>query len=163
MKVYISGKISGMNHDEAQQRFLDAEEKLKAEGHAVFNPFAYSEDKFGRPGSLKWEEYMMELLPFVSRCDAIYMLDGWQKSYGANIEYLWAIRCGKKILFENPDEWCDPVNDYSYFRYLYEEYYRKYYDILNRNRKTYKWLRVAIIFISITLISQVYALIKHLI
>ena len=162
MKVYISGRISGMNYEDARQLFLDAEEELKAEGHELFNPFAYSEDKFGEPGSLKWEEYMMELLPFVSRCDAIYMLDGWQKSYGANIEYLWAIRCGKEILFENPDEGPITLGEYTKYKELYEEYYEKYCDLLNRNRKTYKWLLVAIIFMSITLISQVYTIIKHL-
>ena len=151
-----------MHFEDARQLFLDAEEELKDEGHAVFNPFAYSEDKFGTPGSLKWEEYMMELLPFVSQCDAIYMLGGWQKSYGANIEYLWAIRCGKEIWFEDPRDRLIPLQEYTNYKELYEEYFRKYCDILNRNRKANKWMLVAIVFMSITLISQLYTLIKHL-
>ena len=162
MKVYISGRISGMNYEDARQLFLNAEERLKAKGYETFNPFSYCEEKFSGKGGMSWEGYMMELLPYISQCDAIYMLDGWRESYGANIEYLWAIRCGKEILFEEPDEWLDPVNDYTYFRDLYQEYFRKYCDILNRNRKTYKWLLVAIVFMSITLISQLYTLIKHL-
>lgn len=111
MKVYISGKISGMNYEDARHNFLDAEEKLKSEGYEVFNPFAYGERIFGEPGSLSWDGYMMALLPFVTQCDAIYMLDGWQKSYGANIEYLWAIRCDKKLFFENEDDILDSMDD----------------------------------------------------
>ena len=162
-KIYISGKISGMNHEEAQQRFLDAEEKLKAEEYEVFNPFAYCEEKFSGKGGMSWEGYMMELLPYISQCDAIYMLDGWRESYGANIEYLWAVRCGNSVFFENcSDNGMDLIRDYDYYKRLYEEYLRKYLNVCKRNRKAYKWMLVAIVFMSITLISQVYALIKHL-
>ena len=152
-----------MDYQEARQHFLDAEEKLKAEGYEVFNPFAYGERIFGEPGSLSWDGYMMAILPFVTQCDAIYMLDGWRESYGANIEYLWAIRCGKTVFFENcSDKGMDLIRDYDYYKRLYEEYLRKYLNVCKRNRKAYKWMLVALVSASIALISQVYALIKHL-
>ena len=162
MKVYISGKISGMNYEDARQLFLNAEERLKAKGYETFNPFSYCEEKFSGKGGMSWEGYMMALLPYISHCDAIYMLGGWQKSYGANIEYLWAIRCGKEILFENPDEGPITLGEYTKYKELYEEYYENYCDIMNRNRKASKLLLVAIVFMSIYLISQLYTLIKHL-
>ena len=40
-------------------------------------------------------------IKMLHECSAIYMLDGWMDSVGATIEYDFAIRTGKIVLFES--------------------------------------------------------------
>jgi hypothetical protein len=95
MRIYISGGITGVeNYREA---FRKAHEKLTKGGHDVINPALYAD-------SLPWfshEEYIELGLHFLSICDAIYMLKGWQKSCGANREYGYALATDKIIVLED--------------------------------------------------------------
>lgn len=94
MRIYISGGITGVeNYREA---FSRAHEELTKGGHDVINPAFYAD---ALP-KLSYEEYMKVGLYFLSMCDAIYMLKGWQKSCGANREYGYALATDKIILME---------------------------------------------------------------
>ena len=81
MKVYIAGKITG-NPDYIKQ-FAEAEEELKASGHTVLNPV---KDK-----GFSYKEYIDMGLCELMKCDGIYLLDGWQESSGARLEFLYAM------------------------------------------------------------------------
>ena len=72
MRIYISGKISGLPYKEAEQRFEDAEALLTELGFEMLHS-----------------------------CDAIYMMDNWTTSIGASIEFDFANRTGKDVLFES--------------------------------------------------------------
>ena len=81
MKVYIAGKITG-NPDYIKQ-FAEAEEELKASGHTVLNPV--------KNKGFSYKEYIDMGLCELMKCDGIYLLDGWQESSGARLEFLYAM------------------------------------------------------------------------
>ena len=120
MKVYISGKIGEeVISDATRQKFARAEEMLKAKGYEVFNPCdekwqrllkrEYEHDKYINS---KWVDgefpsfYAYALLRdqmVLSTKDAVYFLEDWDKSPGANAEYSFAMATGKKLLWQ--DQW----------------------------------------------------------
>ena len=85
MRVYLSGAITGT--DDYMERFAKAQMLLQNEGHSVINPALVNSNM---PSDTTYEEYMKMSFTMLSMCDAIYMLEGWQKSCGANREYGYA-------------------------------------------------------------------------
>lgn len=96
MKVYISGQISGLEHEEARARFDKAEDFLKGLGVDTVNPMDN-----GLPEESTWIQHLCKDLELLHDCSHIYMIDGWQLSRGACIEYDFAVRTGKMVLFES--------------------------------------------------------------
>lgn len=94
MLVYISGKISGLNFEEVKKRFLEAEEFLESLGIQAVNPL-----KNGLSVNDDWIKHLCRDIELLHECSHIYMMDGWQESIGACIEYDFAIRTGKTVLF----------------------------------------------------------------
>ena len=97
MRIYISGKISGLPIEEAKQRFADSQALLESIGFEVVNPLEVGlcDEK------ASWESHMVKDIELLLGCDAIYMMDNWVDSTGASIEYDIAIRMGKDVLFES--------------------------------------------------------------
>lgn len=91
MKVYISGGITGIGN--YKERFDAAEEYLKAQGYKVFNPTCL-------PPIFEWKQFMALDLLALCFCDTIYMLEGWESSRGAQLEYKEAVRLKLNIMFE---------------------------------------------------------------
>ena len=85
MKLYISGRISGRPTKLAQAEFGEAEAKIRKFGLIPVNPM-----NNGLPADTEWEDQMGQDIALLLRCDAIYMLPGWQQSEGATLEYLIA-------------------------------------------------------------------------
>ena len=89
-KVYISGKMTGLEREEYRDRFREAERLIRAEGyHRIVNPI--------RVWTCRWKwlykiiGYRLTLLYdlwLVLRCDRIYMIPEWNDSRGAKIERL---------------------------------------------------------------------------
>lgn len=96
MKIYISGKITGIPIQEAETKFQAAQDLLEELGFDVVNPL-----KNGLKKNSSYEEHMKIDIELILSCDVVYMMDGWINSVGACIEYDIAIRMGKKILFES--------------------------------------------------------------
>ena len=93
MKVYISGPITGLPYEEVEKAFSKAEASLKEQGHEVVNPL-----NNGLPRESTWNEHMRADLKLLLDCDAIYMLNGWEYSKGASLEYDLAIDLGFKLI-----------------------------------------------------------------
>lgn len=81
-KVYLSGKISGLSEVEYKTKFNSAELFLTGLGYSVINPVSFDEIKDG-----SWKDYMKRDLQLLLGCDYIYLLDNWEDSKGARIEY----------------------------------------------------------------------------
>lgn len=81
MKVFISGKISGIE-EQAFQIFETAETKLREEGYEPINPMKLNHDH-----DKSWSSYMRVCIIALCQCDAIYMLPNWESSSGAKLEH----------------------------------------------------------------------------
>lgn len=117
MNIYLAGPMRGIK-DFNFPAFFAAAEKLRAEGHSVFNPAERDVEEFG-PDRLKTatgseEEVSRNLgfsgLTLARKCflhdthyicttaDAIYVLPGWETSRGAKAERALGEAIGLKIV-----------------------------------------------------------------
>lgn len=96
MKVYISGKISGLDLVEAKKNFIKAELRLKHQGHEVMSPKGIMDF-----AGFEHEDYMHVCKAMVDVCDAIYMLSNWQTSRGSREELNYAKEWRKEVLWED--------------------------------------------------------------
>lgn len=92
MKVYISGPVTGLPLEEAERAFNEAETTILKKGHEPVNPL-----KNGLPGSATWHEHMRVDIKMLLDCQAIFMLEGWEQSDGARLEWMIAFRLGFKF------------------------------------------------------------------
>lgn len=83
MKVYISGKITGLNYDDVVAKFEESERVLIAMGHTPINPVKLV------PFNKKWmwDDYMRADIKLLMNCKGIYMQSDFNDSEGATIEY----------------------------------------------------------------------------
>ena len=94
MRIYISGPIT--NVIDYKEKFARAEQNLKAKypDAEIINPTVL--DKL----PLTYDEYMELDLRLLGMSERIYMMEGWEKSCGANREYGYALAKGYAIYFE---------------------------------------------------------------
>jgi hypothetical protein len=86
IKVYISGPISGIADYRAN--FADAEQELTGLGYEVVNPVTVGDALMLRlKREPTYDEYMADDLEELAKCDNILLLDGWENSKGARIEW----------------------------------------------------------------------------
>lgn len=93
-RIYISGKITGLEENYAKSLFDYAENWWKEKGFEPVNPM-----KIEHNHNLSWESYMKEDLKALMDCDYIFMLDNWTSSKGAIIEHDLAKELGIEIIY----------------------------------------------------------------
>ena len=96
-KIYISGKISGMEK-KAKLIFEEAEIRLKKEGYDVVNPF-----KLKHKHDKTWHSFMKEDISQMMKCDEVYMIFNWRESEGAVLEHELALMLNMPILYEETE------------------------------------------------------------
>jgi hypothetical protein len=96
MKVYISGKITGLEYQEAYKMFEDAEKEVRNMGGVPVNPM-----KLEHKPNADWYDFMEKDIAELLRCEGIYMLENWGNSKGARIEYNIAREMDLKIVFQS--------------------------------------------------------------
>lgn len=94
-KVYIAGPITG--HLNYLMNFRNAQKMLESKGYDVVNPAEWflEESKVWTYG-----EIMGECIKLLADCDAIYMLSGWERSSGAYVEWTYALKNNKEIIYQ---------------------------------------------------------------
>ena len=101
--IYIAGPMAGIENLNAEA-FARAAEKLSADGWTVYDPveigelYGTAEEIQGDPELLA--KVVKAELGFVARADAIYLLNGWERSVGTKRELLVALGCGLEIICE---------------------------------------------------------------
>ena len=101
--VYIAGPMTGIKNLN-RSAFARAAEKLSADGWTVYDPVEIGE-MYGTADEIQGDPELLAQvvkaeLGFVARADAIYLLEGWERSVGAKRELLVALGCGLEILIE---------------------------------------------------------------
>lgn len=86
MKIYISGPITGQPNKN-RSAFEHATEFLLAQGHIPFNPLTL--ELFEDYGD-DWNKNMRRDLKYLTECDALFLLPGWESSKGATLEVVVA-------------------------------------------------------------------------
>lgn len=104
--IYIAGPMRGKD-DWNREAFARASERLSGEGWTVYDPVEISE-MYGTPEEIELDPELLQLvmkveLAFVAKSDAIYLLDGWEKSVGAKRELMVALGCGLKVILEGEE------------------------------------------------------------
>lgn len=94
-KVYISGAIAHYGMEERRASFALAASELRERGFEPVNPF-----ENGVPEDAHWMAHMKADIALLLGCDYIYMLNGWELSKGAKLEFDVASSCGIKVMFQ---------------------------------------------------------------
>lgn len=95
MKVYISGKISGLPIEEVKRKFHNAASLLDSLDLQPVNPL-----ENGLQEGATWAQHMGKDIEMLLGCDGILMLDNWKQSRGADIERTIAKKLDMVILYE---------------------------------------------------------------
>lgn len=99
-RIYIAGKVSGLNYNYAWHQFAAAEKHLTSQGRKtgkrqkVVNPMVICRKEWS------WLRCMIVCLRYLIQCDTIYLLENWKYSRGAKIEYTIACLLRKNIIFQ---------------------------------------------------------------
>lgn len=85
MKIFISGKITGLPEKEVKEKFEKAEKYLRSQGCVPINPYKI----LGKTG-LEYEEMMKICFSLIDVCDAVYFLKDFKESKGCMREMAYA-------------------------------------------------------------------------
>lgn len=99
-KVYISGPITGTK--DYMSRFSTAHLSLARQGYSVVNPAMVNAML---PEDTTYDEYMDMSFVMLDMCNSVYMLDGWENSKGACMEFERAVNNGLEIIYQTMTEW----------------------------------------------------------
>jgi nucleoside 2-deoxyribosyltransferase len=103
--VYISGPITNKLYPSAQ--FEQAASWLKNDGHQVFNPMDIphpsEKDEDCSTKEETWSYYMREAIQMLAQADCIYMLEGWETSKGARLEFNLATSLNIPVYYAHED------------------------------------------------------------
>jgi chromosomal replication initiation ATPase DnaA len=91
MKVYISGKISGLPWDKVKEKFEKAKNYLESVGYEVLDPTVLN------PPERSWAESMKVDIRELVSCDALVLLSDWFNSKGAKFEYEIALKVNMPV------------------------------------------------------------------
>jgi hypothetical protein len=92
MRAYVAGPMTGLP-DFNYPAFHAAAAQLRALGAATINP---AENPVPPCGS--WRGYMKLAVAQVAQCDVLVLLQGWESSKGARVEFQLACGLGMLVL-----------------------------------------------------------------
>jgi putative NADPH-quinone reductase len=90
--TYVAGRMRGVE-DLNRSAFAVAADRLRAQGHAVYNPAAANLEGMPLP------RIMAQVLTQLCECDTIALLPRWWMSGGARVEWLLARYLRLRIVY----------------------------------------------------------------
>ncbi len=104
MKVYVAGPMRGYPLYNFPA-FDAASRWLRRQGHTVFSPAEHDREMgFNEYTDVETPEFLRQAVKWdlqtISECDAIFLLRGWSKSSGANLELQMAKFCGLRVCYQ---------------------------------------------------------------
>ena len=101
--VYIAGPYSAEGSLAETFNIMQAAEAAAIylkQGYAVFCPHTMTsiiDRQYNRDKVLDWQDWMINDIYFLQKCDIIHLLPGWEKSKGATMEYMIAKSLGMEV------------------------------------------------------------------
>lgn len=92
-RCYISGKMNGLEKEEYEKLFKEAVEEVGRMGMIPVNPCDTKEPTDGH-------SYILKDLIELDLCSAIYMLENYEESDGANLELQFAKYRKIEVIFQ---------------------------------------------------------------
>lgn len=95
-KIYIAGRITGLDPEIYLSSFEAAEREVIQLGGIPVNPTKLVAPKL----EYTWEDYMGESFKHLLRSDAIYLLENWSDSRGADLERTAMLRLKRPVIYQ---------------------------------------------------------------
>lgn len=99
IKVYLSGKMTGLDKGVYEFNFMRAEQFYKSCGYVVVNPCDLAREVLKKNPNAEYEDFMKADLKALKDCTHIAMLEGWADSAGAKREKAEAERLGLEVMY----------------------------------------------------------------
>ena len=100
-RIYIAGPMTGIPKHNFPA-FYQAERDLLLRGFLPINPAR----NFDGRTDLPYAQYLRRDIQLLLDCQGVVMLEGWQQSRGAKLEYAIAATLGVKIWERDGENWC---------------------------------------------------------
>lgn len=94
MKVYIAGKVSGLEVKQAEMNFWKTEKELHERGFETINPIRLVKNR-----KEEWTPAMKITIAGMMQADVVYMQPDHVYSSGSTIERIIALSIGMPIFF----------------------------------------------------------------
>ena len=123
MKIYISGKMTGLSKEKIWNNFRKVETFLVKHGRhdskkieSVMNPaVTYAMQKFD---AFSYEDWLHIDFAMLDACDAVALLPNWKDSMGAKREIAYAYKHGKEVCYPK----FEPANGHPLFKFDGKKY-----------------------------------------
>ena len=124
MKIYISGKMTGLSKEKIWDNFRKVETFIIKHGHhygnkkieSVMNPaVTYAMQKFN---AFSYEDWLHIDFAMLDACDAVALLPNWKDSMGAKREIAYAYKHGKHVCYPK----FDPTIGHPLFKFDGKKY-----------------------------------------
>lgn len=123
MKVYISGKMTGLSEEKIWNNFRKVETFLVKYGkhdnkkiESIMNPaVTYAMQKFN---AFSYEDWLHIDFAMLDACDAVALLPNWKDSMGAKREIAYAYKHGKHVCYPE----FNPAKGHPLFKFDGEKY-----------------------------------------
>lgn len=93
--IYLAGKLSGWVWINTLIAWWWSR-KLWKRGYIVYSPHLNS---IAMTNLLTWKQWMLRDFKVIDHCTEVWLLPNWKESKGAKLEYEYAKKQGKKIVF----------------------------------------------------------------
>ncbi len=94
-KIYIAGKVTGLNYEDVKEEFNQAAEICASQGFEVVNPLTIINNK-----NEDWATAMRKCIKALCDCSHIFMISNWEESKGAKLENKIAREIGIICIYE---------------------------------------------------------------